>query len=79
MIAPLPSYCILVTFCKFITSVLEEKAVLSAIGYSDFCCLLSSCFLGAWEVLRYFIVAFPGPSVNFLLFLKPRSDHIVDI
>ena len=49
-----------------ITSVGEERASLSAVVYLQLCCFCSERFtlpLGAWDVLRFFIVALPGPSI----------------
>ena len=49
-----------------ITSVGEERAHLSAIVYILLCGFCSKRFplpLGAWNGLRYFIVAHPGPSM----------------
>ena len=49
-----------------ITSVWEERANLSAVVYLYLCgfCLERFPFpLGAWDGLRYFIVALPDPSI----------------
>ena len=49
-----------------ITSVGEERANLSAIGYLLLCAFCLERFplpLGALDVLRYFIVTLPGPSI----------------
>ena len=49
-----------------ITSVGEERANLSAIVYLLLCGFCSERFplpLGAWDGLRYFIVALPEPSI----------------
>ena len=49
-----------------ITSVGEERANLSAIVYLQscgFCLERFSLLLGAWDGLRYFIAALPGPSI----------------
>ena len=49
-----------------ITSVGEERANLSAIVYLYSCGFCSERFplpLGAWDGLRYFIVAFHEPSI----------------
>ena len=48
------------------TSVGEERDGFSAIIYSLFCCFYSKEFplpLGAWERLRYFIVALHVPYI----------------
>ena len=50
-----------VRFSRLITSVAEERAVLSAIDYLYFCCFYSKEFF--WERLRSFIVELPGPSI----------------
>ena len=49
-----------------ITSVGEERANLSAVVYLYLCGFCLERFplpLGAWDGLRYFIVALPGPSI----------------
>ena len=49
-----------------ITSVGEERAYFSAIVYlwlCGFCCERFPLPLGAWDGLRYFIVAFPEASI----------------
>ena len=49
-----------------ITSVGEERAYLSAVVYLLLCgCCLERFLLplGAWDGLRYFIVALPEPSI----------------
>ena len=49
-----------------ITSVGEERANLSAIVYLQLCGFCSERFplpLGAWDGLRYFIVAHPEPFI----------------
>ena len=49
-----------------ITSVGKERANLSAIVYLYLCGFCSERFplpLGAWDGLRYFIVALPGPAI----------------
>ena len=49
-----------------ITSVGEERANLSAIAYLKLCGFCSVRFpllLGAWDGLRNFIVALPGPCI----------------
>ena len=53
---------IYVRFSGLITSVREERANFSAIVYG-FCSERFALPLGAWERLRYFIVALPGPSI----------------
>ena len=64
--------CILVLFIYYvngsgsITSVGEERANLSAVVYLYLCCFCLERFplpLGAWDGLRYFIVALPEPSI----------------
>ena len=52
-----------------ITSVGEERANLSAVVYLKLCGFCLERFplpLGAWDGLRYFIVALPEPSIIFL-------------
>ena len=59
-------YYLNVSFNRLITSVWEERAVFPAIDYSWFCCFFSKEFLlprDAWEGMRYFTVALPGPSI----------------
>ena len=49
-----------------ITSVGEERANLSAVVYLSLCGFCLERFplpLGAWDGLRYFIVALPEPSI----------------
>ena len=49
-----------------ITSVWEERANLSAVVYLKLCGFCLERFplpLGAWDGLRYFIVALPEPSI----------------
>ena len=49
-----------------ITLVGEERANLSAVVYLQLCVFCSERFplpLGAWDGLRYFIVALPEPSI----------------
>ena len=51
---------------RSITSVGEERANLSAVVYlylSGFCLERFPLPLGAWDGLRYFIVALPEPSI----------------
>ena len=51
-----------------ITSVGEERANLSAVVYlklCGFCLERIPDSLGAWDGLRYFIVALPEPSYNY--------------
>ena len=67
--------CILLLFCFVylyvsgsgsITSVGEERANLSAVVYLLLCGFCLERFplpLGAWDGLRYFIVALPEPSI----------------
>ena len=50
-----------------ITSAGEERANLSAVVYLKLCGFCLARFplpLGAWDGLRYFIVALPEPSIN---------------
>ena len=35
-------------------------------------------FLGAWDGLRYFIVALPEPSINYFIRFARASSHITD-
>ena len=49
-----------------ITSVGDERANLSAVVYLSlcgFCLKMFPLLLGAWDGLRYFIMAFPEPSI----------------
>ena len=47
-----------------VTSVWEERAYLSAVVYLSLCGFCLERFpLGAWDGLRYFIVALPEPSI----------------
>ena len=58
--------CIYVSGSGSITSAGEERANLSAVVYVYLCGFCSERFpfpLGAWDWLRYFIVALPGPSI----------------
>ena len=51
-----------------ITSVGEERANLSAVVYLQLCGFCLERFplpLGAWDGLRYFIVALPEPSIYY--------------
>ena len=61
-----------------ITSVGEERANLSAVVYLYLCGFCLERFplpLGAWDGLRYFIVALPEPSINnFATELRPLID-----
>ena len=53
-----------------ITSVGEERANLSALVYLSLCGFCLERFplpLGAWDGLRYFIVALPEPSINYFV------------
>ena len=56
-----------VSFRGLITSVGEEReSYFSAFVYLFLCCFCSEGFplpLGAWDRLRYFIAALPGPSI----------------
>ena len=59
-------YYLHVSFSGLITSAGEERADVFAIDYSEFCGFCSEGFplhLGAWERMRYFIVALPGYSI----------------
>ena len=63
-----------------ITSVGEERANLSAVVYLqlyDFCFERFPLPLGAWNGLRYFIVALPGPSI--LLFRSKRNLFVLHL
>ena len=53
-----------------ITSVGEERANLFAVVYLKLCGFCLERFplpLGAWDGLRYFIVALPEPSINYFV------------
>ena len=55
-----------VSYSEPSTSVGEERANFSAIVYLQLCGFCSEGFplpLCAWDGLRYFIVALPGPSI----------------
>ena len=68
--------CLCVSCSGSITSVGEERANMSAIVYLLLCGFCSERFpppLGAWDGLRSFIAALPGPSV--LLFTSLLSKY----
>ena len=60
--------CLFVNGSGSITSVMEERDNLSAVVYLLLCGFCLERFplpLGAWDGLRYFIVALPEPSIYF--------------
>ena len=60
-----------------ITSVGEERANLSAVVYlwlCGFCLERIPLPLGAWDGLRYFIVALPEPSIHVYSGVSFRTD-----
>ena len=67
----------------YLTSVGEERANLYAVVYLKLCGFCLDRFplpLGAWDVLRYFILALPEHSINYfgiLLFSYWNTPHCV--
>ena len=64
--------CLYVSCNRSIYSVGDERANLSFIVYLYVCGFCSERFpfpLGAWGDMRYFIVTFHGPSIEFFTFL----------
>ena len=64
------------TFDKIHYLGLGRESCLSVIVYSLVCCFCSKEFLlplGAWERLRYIIVALPGPSSNYFKFAAKKE------
>ena len=63
-----------------ITSVGEERANLSAVIYlllCGFCLERFSLPLGAWDGLRYFIVALPEPSIHLLTKISSEFEFLI--
>ena len=63
-----------------ITSVGEERANLSAVVYLLLCGFCLERFplpLGAWDGLRYFIVALPEPSYNYFAYFFIKAIVLV--
>ena len=62
-----------------ITSVVEERANLSAVVYlylCGFCLERLPLLLGAWDGVRYFIVALPESSINYFTHLTKKSRYL---
>ena len=65
LIAPVPVHCFSITLVRW-----GKRANLSASVYPylcGFCLERVPLPLGAWDGLRYFIVALPEPSINYLV------------
>ena len=62
-------YCwIFVVCCRgSATSVGEKELVFLLLFTCSFVISVSGRFLGTWDWLRFFIVALPGPSVNYVI------------